>query len=371
MQSSNHRAAVLAALALLIAPPLMLFAVASGCDRHSRPLPVVTRVTRDDASGLYLISVRNYDFAPLVLDLAGPIIWWPCFWDHHTVPCSSSLCRLANRNHPPNCPYAGSGGPGSTEPNCNCTAYPYNPVDGQCSHGDLTWEWLSANTTDGQPAVPGVVPRRRVVRAVRLPHAVAAPALREAEHAVAAELKVASKFSLCLPSVAILGGGPVHIPGSDADVDPVSDHLSCTRLLRNPKNSAYYIDVRGIAVNGAQVPLPDHALALDAGQGQGGVALSTVTPYTALRSDIYRAVLKAFDAATAGIPRAEAPSKPFELCYNMTEMNLSGKSNAGVVTASIDIELDVPRPRRDEGGCPADAVLCLRGDGTRSGVRGA
>ena len=91
---------------------------------------------------------------------------------------------------------------------------------------------------------------------------------------VAAGLKVSSKFALCLPHVAIFGGGLIHILGSTDDVETVTDHLSRTRLLRNPRNNAYYMDVAGIAVNGARVALPDGALALSS-QGQGGVALST------------------------------------------------------------------------------------------------
>jgi hypothetical protein len=138
--------------------------------------------------------------------------------------------------------------------------------------------------------------------------------------------------------VAIFGGRPVHIPGSADDVETVTDHLGRTRLLRNPKNSAYYIDIAGIAVNGARVALPDGALTLDA-TGQGGVALSTVTPYTALRPDIYRAVLAAFDAVTAGFPRvSEAPNKPLERCFNLTVMNQMG-TWTGSLPVSVDLML--------------------------------
>ncbi|XP_066392762.1 chitinase CLP-like [Miscanthus floridulus] len=152
---------------------------------------------------------------------------------------------------------------------------------------------------------------------------------------VAAGLKVSSKFALCLPHVAIFGGGPVHIPGSADDVETVTDHLSRTRLLQNPRNSAYYVDVAGIAVNGARVALPDGALALSS-QGQGGVALSSMTPYTALRPDIYRAVLAAFDAAMAGLPRVSQAPKPLERCFNLTVMN-----QMGTWTGSLPVAVDL------------------------------
>ncbi|KAG0541875.1 hypothetical protein BDA96_02G054100 [Sorghum bicolor] len=239
-----------------------------GTDKKPRPLPVVARVSQDSSTGLYLISV---------LDLAGPLLWWPC-----------------------------SGRPGSPEPSCHYTAYPYNPVNGKCGSGVLTWEWLSANTTDGQrplypvsfrsvaSCAPDDLPfssfpelfqwqvQGRQPPSSRYPYPGVAGLSRSPlslPSQVAAGLKVSNKFALCLPHVAIFGGRPVHIPGSADDVETVTDHLGRTRLLRNPKNSAYYIDIAGIAVNGARVALPDGALTLDA-TGQGGVALSTVTPYT-------------------------------------------------------------------------------------------
>jgi hypothetical protein len=48
------------------------------------------------------------------------------------------------------------------------------------------------------------------------------------------------------------------------------------------------------------VSLPAGALDLDASTGRGGVALSTVTPYMAMRSDVYRSFIQAYDAAVRG-----------------------------------------------------------------------
>ena len=58
-------AAVVVALLLLLSPLTMQSAVV-----RSKPLPVVARVSQDCSTGLYLISVRNYDPNPLVLDHA-------------------------------------------------------------------------------------------------------------------------------------------------------------------------------------------------------------------------------------------------------------------------------------------------------------
>ena len=66
------------------------------------------------------------------------------------------------------------------------------------------------------------------------------------------------------------------------------------------------------------------------------ISLSTVTPYTALRPDIYRAVLTTFDAATAGLPRVSQAPKPLERCFNLTVMN-----QMGTWTGSLPVAVDL------------------------------
>ncbi|OEL27578.1 hypothetical protein BAE44_0011403 [Dichanthelium oligosanthes] len=189
---------------LLLSPPGTLAG-----DGHPPSKPIVTPVTKDSAS-LYTIPVKNG--APLVLDLAGPLVWSPCQPSHRTVPCKSSVCTVANRNHPAGCAYTGSGQPGSTDANCACTAYPYNPVSGQCGSGDLTAAPLSANATDGKnPLFPvsfsayaacapegllGSLPSGAagVAGLSRMPLSLPSQ--------VASRLKVARQFALCIP-----GGG--------------------------------------------------------------------------------------------------------------------------------------------------------------------
>jgi hypothetical protein len=43
--------------------------------------------------------------------------------------------------------------------------------------------------------------------------------------------------------------------------------------------------------------LPDGVLDLDARTGRGGVVLSTATPYTIMRPEVFRPFIKAFDKA--------------------------------------------------------------------------
>ncbi|XP_062208732.1 chitinase CLP-like [Phragmites australis] len=354
--SRHVRTLVLVFSLLLVSPPWTL----AGYQQHPPSKPILARLTKDPSTSLYTISIK-YGGAPLVVDLAGPLLWTRCPPVHRTIPCRSSVCRVANRNHPASCAYTSGGQPGSTDRYCVCTAYPYNPVTGQCGHADATTVTLSASATDGKNplfpvsfyAVGSCAPdgpltsltsgAAGVAGLSRLPLSLPSQ--------VASTLKVAKEFALCLPGggdsgAAIFGGGPFQLlaaPPVELAEGLRKDPLP---LLKNPMNGAYYFRVIGVAVNLVRVPLPRRALDLNARRGTGGVTLSTVTPYTTLRSDIYRPLRKAFDAATSGIPRA-APVKPFDMCYQASAL---GSTRLGFAVANIDLMLDGGRNWTLPGG---------------------
>lgn len=290
---------------------------------------------------------------PLVVDLAGPLLWSTCPPAHRTVPCSSSVCKVANwYRSPASCPYSDGGRPGSGDRGCACAAYPYNPVSGQCGRGDVAAVPLAANATDGKnPLFPvsfsafaSCAPSGLLAS---LPSGVAGVAGMSRlplslPSQVASSLKVERQFALCLPAsggggdgAAIFGGGPFHLLVVPEEFGMVSNGLSYISYLRNPKNGGFYLDVVGIAVNHRGADVPPDSLALDAGTGHGGVMLSTVAPYTALRPDIYRAVIEAIDAELRLIARAP-PSWPFERCYQRSAM---WWTRVGPPLATVDLML--------------------------------
>lgn len=342
--SSSYKIALV--LSLLAAP--LLCALAAGDGQHRPPSkPILTRLAKDPSTSLYTASVKNGG-GQLVLDLAGPLVWSTCPGKHRTIPCGAGVCAVANRNHRPNCPYTAAGSNGGDGGRCACSATAYNPASGQCGYGDLTTVQLSANATDGKnplfqvwlSAVASCAPQPLLdslpAGAAGIAGLSRAPLSLPLQ--VAGQLKVEKKFALCLPTAgdvgaAIFGGGPFWLQA--APPQQVSDRLRYTPLLKNPKNTAYYIGVTGVAVNSVQVPLPPGALSLSARQGTGGVAVSTATPYTALRSDIYRPVRDAFAAATAGLARAPAAG-PFDLCYQKSALP---PTRIGPYTASVDLML--------------------------------
>ncbi|GJM91937.1 hypothetical protein PR202_ga08360 [Eleusine coracana subsp. coracana] len=239
-------------------------------------------------------------------------------------------------------------------PSCVCTTTPYNPVTGPCTRDVATTFTLSAYGTNGaNPLFPATfmaagscapdhlfasLPADSwgVAGMSRLPQSLPAQ--------VASTFKLPKEFALCFPrtggtGAAIFGGGPFQLMASPGSVDlaPALRQNNQIPLLKNRLNGGYYFRVTGISVNTEPVKtLPAGALDLDAKTGTGGVMFSTATPYTTLRSDIYRALFHAFDAATGGIPRAPAV-KPFEMCYQASAL---GVTRLGYAVANIDLHLD-------------------------------
>jgi hypothetical protein len=333
---------------------------------HNNPpkTPILARLGKDPATSLYTISIKHGGL-PLVVDLAGPLYWSRCPPAHRTIPCQSNVCQALNRNLPPStCTYTAAYDTNYTDPNCACPAYPYNPINGACSITHATTFTLSAYGTDGaNPMFPvtfmavgacsnelrfdGTLPAGSwgVAGMSRLPQSLPTQ--------VTSAFKVAKQFALCLPrsgggsGAAIFGGGPFQLVAAPP-VDLAADGLRQNQVpfLKYSQNGAYYLRVAGINVNNEPVTLPPGALDLNAGSGDGGVMLSTVAPYTTLRSDIYRALLGAFDAATSGIPRAPAV-QPFDMCYQASAL---GVTRLGYAVVNIDLLLDDGRTWLIPGG---------------------
>ncbi|XP_040375802.1 chitinase CLP-like [Oryza brachyantha] len=321
---------------ILLASPWTL-----ASDTYQAPKPILVRVIKDASTSLYTMSVKTG--SRLVLDLGGPLLWSTCLAAHATVPCRSDVCTAAVQENRWNCT-AGGGGGGL----CACSAYPYNPISGQCARGDVTTTPMLANATDGvNPLYPVAFPVHAACAPDSLlgslpPGAVGVAGLSDGPLSlpsqVAASLKVERKFALCLPGggigAAIFGGGPFHLL-SVPDFGMLTDRLGYFNITKNPKNGRLYLDAVGIAVNRRGADVPPDSLALDASTGRGGVMLSTVAPYTALRPDVYRALIQALDVELRLIPRMPS-SWPFERCFDASAL---GWTRVGPPLSNVDVML--------------------------------
>ncbi|XP_037418443.1 chitinase CLP-like [Triticum dicoccoides] len=319
---------------VLVAISLCVLACTVAGDGGGRPL--VTAVTRDAATSLYTIPVKSSRPLPLVLDLSGPIVWSTCDGgaSHDTLECNSMDCMRAHRFHPPNCQHTGYGMPDAHNPyRCKCTAHPHNPVSGDTASGDMTRVTLSANATDGRNPL-GPVSFTAVTSCALdsllagLPvGAVGVAGLARSGLAFPAQVSrtqgVANSFVLCLPSgqgngVAIFGGGPLFAANGRSITELLG---SGTPLRKHGESPGYYISAsRGIAVDGARVPLDSYAPLT--------IGFSTTIPYAELRHDVYRPLINAFDQAmerqgaiTTGARVPSPAAAPFELCYNSSRLS--------------------------------------------------
>ncbi|CAM0884784.1 unnamed protein product [Alopecurus aequalis] len=312
--------------------------------------PVVTAISKDPATLLYGMGAPVMEHGgptnQIVLDLSGPLIWINCPDDRVALECTSVACMQAHRFDPTNCPHAATGKPDDPR-HCNCTSYPHNPVSGETASGDMTQVTTYANATDGKNPLY-VVPVELTTSCAPvslfagLPEgAVGVVGLGRSALALPAQVtktqKVDNTFALCLPGgsgntgVAIFGGGPLFLlpPGGP---DIAASLVGYTPLVKHGESPGYYISAeKGIAVNHVTVPLDGGAY----GATPLLVGLSLTIPYTALRSDVYGAFIKAFDEATAGYARMPAVA-PFELCYDSTQL---GSTRVGYPVPEIELML--------------------------------
>ncbi|KAJ1287020.1 hypothetical protein BS78_03G398200 [Paspalum vaginatum] len=328
-------------LLLLLAASLLALARPASCAAD----PVLFPVAKDPATSLYTIPIR--DGANHLVDLAGPLLWSTCASDHLPAPfsCNSTACRHANAYSAPTCRIAGHPCSRSRR---QCKAFPYNPLTGRCAAASLVHTRLVANTTDGRNPLSQVSVRAVGACAPRallapLPKDVAGVAgLADAGLALPAQVavshRVANRFLLCLPrrgeGVAVFGEGPFFLRlflDPETSSGDLTSTLVFTPLRARKGNPLYYLPVQGVAVNQAQVPLPADALAT------GGVVLCTRVPYTALRPDVYRPLVDAFDRALARDDAKVPAVAPFDLCYRSSML---GNTRLGYAVPDVTLMLE-------------------------------
>ncbi|GJX40540.1 basic 7S globulin 2-like protein [Tanacetum coccineum] len=296
----------------------------------------------DAAKDLYSVQIMTtyvnmqYMHANFLLDIDAPFIWHNCILQWNIYPgscpnntyctspvsCEEFQCTDVRTSYSyensASCPPVTNS---STLPGwgfCTCPVNVINPMNGSCGEAQLSYDEFTVNTSDGKNVFTG--------QYGAYPNAAAcAPsssfnsfpanvtgvmAFSTSPYALPAYLFQPLKkiVALCLPStssapgVLFFGTGPYYLlPNSDVDVRSL---LSYTSLIKHPDSFGYYIGVSAIVIKQKSIGIP----------GNSTTKLSTIEPYTTLRTDIYNRVIQTFSLATTGIPRA-SPVAPFGLCY--------------------------------------------------------
>ncbi|KAL5566120.1 hypothetical protein UlMin_029284 [Ulmus minor] len=291
------------------------------------PKKFVLQTRKDSQTNLHIATIQHKTparQAPLLLDLNGLFLWTNCaahLSRTYTSPiCHSAQCARAG-------PYYCRACPTPSGPRCydKCGVSTPNPITGQTTIAELAEDTFYIQSTQGSN--PGPIARipqflfacsfpfpsqrgfpSNVQGVIGLGHGPISPPTQLASH-----FGFPPKFSMCLArsksnGVIFFGDGPyVFLPGID-----VSRPARYTPLIIGQKGE-YYINVSSIKINNKLVPLDSTALAKHG--LNGGIMISSTTPYTLLHHSIFGKILEAFTCELSAIPQVK-PIPPFKLCFD-------------------------------------------------------
>lgn len=338
MAIPGSSALFIVALALTVFPPTA----------SAQPFrALVAPISKDSPTSLYSITLNTNE--KYVIDLGSPFPWRHCRKGDPHAACTAPLCTSARRYIVSGCTNNSSSGKQTPDRCSRCLVTTVNPISKSCawsvlSHHDVILPW-----TDGHSPTVRININRVGFACAPRPFFLSLPkgssgvaSLSRAPLSLPMQFRsvVKTQFAICLPGysapgVIFFGSGPYYLlppPGRN-----ITQFLSFTPLLKNPiipTNGDYYVQVKGITINGRSVEFLGRMLEFDS-LGHGGVKLSMTVPYTTLRSNIYRPFLKLFSWSTRGIPRAPKV-KPFGLCLNTTHL---GSTRVGLPVPQIDLVL--------------------------------
>ncbi|KAI3805252.1 hypothetical protein L1987_27459 [Smallanthus sonchifolius] len=321
----------------------------------------VMPVMKDANTSLHKVTLRltkpPYEaISYYLIDLDAPFTWRDCVLSHweracwleegcrFPLSCGNSLCKEAHSYNPnPICPSLNI----TAKYGCNiCAVTPLNPISKSCKLSQLTTDLVDFYVTNGRNPYRGAYPGFGIPYVLScapsslfrsFPNGVGGvAAFSWSTLALPRQLSfptVADKFAFCLPSssaadgVVFLGDGPFYfIPSPNLDLRTT---LSYTPMIRkSSKSLGYYIKVNRISIKGTPIHLPSLK--------SESVKLSTLVPYTTLRSDIYKALVSGFSKATKNIPRVNAV-KPFSLCLKASAI---GSVRTGFRVPNIDLQTE-------------------------------
>ncbi|KAK9069595.1 hypothetical protein SSX86_011499 [Deinandra increscens subsp. villosa] len=280
----------------------------------------------------------------LLIDLDAPFIWhysYPrqesCDTCPLSVTCRESPCtdlRTTFSYQSPSCPQPTNHSLYDGYYDCEfCPVNIINPVTGLCEQVIATYDQIMfpLNNSDVYISYYPTAGSTPPWTFDQFPANVfGVIALSSSEYALPAYLHdpVKKVIALCLPSTLsapgalFLGAGPYYLPPPRSNVD-VRSFISYVNLLKRPNSFGYFIGVEAIVIKNRSINVPGNVTA----------KISTLDPYTTLRTDVYNSVVRRFSKVTKRIPPAKAV-EPFGVCFNVT----SGGN--GTKVPDIDLVLE-------------------------------
>ncbi|KAK1562473.1 hypothetical protein Q3G72_012532 [Acer saccharum] len=290
------------------------------------------------------------NFIDVVIDLGGQFSWLDCDQynssTYRHIRCWSPKCKSIIGGDGASCIDCRKGHP---RPSCtrnNCALNSYNPKTSMFTVGGVGEDIMEVYSTDGNVylfqenmrhftigcGVKGLLsglakPTKGILGLGRTPSSLST-------QLSSAFKLVHNKFALCLPSSRqfysgdiFVGNGPYYFINYTGDASKlliktplVINPISYPRPPLNSKDFSspeYFIDVKGIKVDGKPVVSFNTSLLSIDNEGKGGTMISTMTYYTVMHSSIYKALVTEFvkEAAAKKMKRVGSVA-PFRACFS-------------------------------------------------------
>ncbi|GJU04484.1 aspartic peptidase [Tanacetum coccineum] len=320
---------------------------------YSSAVAPITKHTDADKD-LYSLEITAGDVQlHFLIDIDAPLAWHQCIakWPlspakcpKHAycttyVPCNELGCsdiRASYSYESPSCMPVNNNTI-LTGAECTCPVNVANPVTGKCLQVALSYDEFYIKTSNGRnmlSEIYGGYPNSGCAPSSAMKsfpkNVTGVLPFSRSKYAYPFQLvdPVKNILALCLPSttvapgVLLFGDTPYYLlPHSDVDVRSL---LSYTPLLEHPSSFGYFIGINSIVIKERSIDLPMNTTA----------RISTIDPYTTLRTDTYSHVVQRFIKVTKRIPRAE-PVPPFSLCFK----SVSNGTHSDLRVPDIDLHL--------------------------------
>ncbi|KAM3358051.1 putative aspartic proteinase GIP2 [Capsicum galapagoense] len=345
-------------------PLFPFFFLISFCVSHGPFLPkaIILPVNKDPFTFQYVTQVyMGTHLAPtkLIVNLGGSFLWADCgLTSQKLVPCNSLKCSMTKPN-------------GCTNKICGVQQEnPFTKVatTGQLAEDNFAVEFIDELKTGSIASIHQFL---FSCASTSLLQGLARGAkgmlgLGNSRIALPSQLSDAfgfqRKFALCLSDSngAIISGESPYLSLLGHDV---SRSMLYTPLISSKDGVAeeYYINVKSIKISGKKLSLNISLFTMDE-EGHGGTKISTISPFTTLKSSIYEKFVEAYDrfGISMGLIKVE-PVAPFGLCFSAKGVDLT-KVGPNVPTIDLVLQSEMVKWRiygRNSMVKVNDEVMCL------------
>lgn len=330
------------------------------------PKAIILPVNKDLSTFQYVTQVyMGAHLVPtnLVVDLGGSFLWTNCGLtsvssSQKLVPCNSLKCSMAKPN-------------GCT--NKICGVQSENPFTKVAATGELAEDMFAVEFIDELKtgSIASIHEFLFSCASTTLLQGLARGAkgmLGLGNSRIALPSKLSDtfgfqrKFALCLSSSngAIISGESPYLSLLGHDV---SRSMLYTPLIssKNGVSEEYYINVKSIKINGNKLSLNISLFTMDE-EGVGGTKISTISPFTSMKSSIYRTFMEAYEKIAISVNLTKVESiAPFELCFSTEGIDVT-KVGPNVPTTDLVLQSEMVKWRiygRNSMVKVSDEVMCL------------